>query len=320
MTPTRTATSPASFAAGPTRSAQSQVAITLIRVPPHSDFEQGTGHCHDETEELYLVSRGGSLTMRFGDEIERVAAGCVVRVAPGIVRRHPHQFDEPVEMWAISRRSASEGSNKVDDFWEASDQAEQSREAGLRYGATEIASIRSPVSSSSMFFARSAMLTMPTRSWPLITGRRRNRVFLHRSQSFGYGVVGANRHRLSLTKLAGGGRVRVLALCEDLHHDVAVSQHALQPVVVAADRHRTESVLGQLPGRVGDGFIFADALGISGHYVACSLGHQIAPWFEFKSFVGLRKASQIPRPTLGPRHGRGRALCRDPRMRRARPP
>ena len=24
-----------------------QVAVTLIRLPPHSDFEQGTGHYHD---------------------------------------------------------------------------------------------------------------------------------------------------------------------------------------------------------------------------------------------------------------------------------
>ena len=24
-----------------------QLAVTLIRVPPHSDFEQGTGHYHD---------------------------------------------------------------------------------------------------------------------------------------------------------------------------------------------------------------------------------------------------------------------------------
>ncbi|HEY7208147.1 MAG TPA: hypothetical protein VH416_07885, partial [Gaiellaceae bacterium] len=29
-----------------------QLAVTLIRVPPHSDFEQGTGHAHDETEEV----------------------------------------------------------------------------------------------------------------------------------------------------------------------------------------------------------------------------------------------------------------------------
>jgi hypothetical protein len=32
-----------------------QLSVTLIRVPPHSDFEQGTGHFHDEVEELYLV-------------------------------------------------------------------------------------------------------------------------------------------------------------------------------------------------------------------------------------------------------------------------
>ena len=45
-----------------------QLAVTLIRVPPHSDFEQGTGHFHDEVEELYLVTRG-TLTMRFGDDV-----------------------------------------------------------------------------------------------------------------------------------------------------------------------------------------------------------------------------------------------------------
>ena len=58
-----------------------QLAATLIRVPPHSDFEQGTGHFHDEVEELYLVTRG-TLTMRFGDEIQTVSAPAAVRVAP----------------------------------------------------------------------------------------------------------------------------------------------------------------------------------------------------------------------------------------------
>jgi uncharacterized cupin superfamily protein len=48
-----------------------QLALTLIRIPPHSDFEQGTGHRHDEIEEVYLVTRG-TLTMRFGEEIETV--------------------------------------------------------------------------------------------------------------------------------------------------------------------------------------------------------------------------------------------------------
>jgi mannose-6-phosphate isomerase-like protein (cupin superfamily) len=59
----------------------SQLAITLIRVPAHSDFEQGTGHFHDEIEELYLVTTG-TLTMRFGDDIQQVRAPAVVRVDP----------------------------------------------------------------------------------------------------------------------------------------------------------------------------------------------------------------------------------------------
>ena len=46
----------------------SQLAITLIRVPPHSDFEQGTGHFHDEIEELYLVTAGA--LMMFGGTID----------------------------------------------------------------------------------------------------------------------------------------------------------------------------------------------------------------------------------------------------------
>jgi quercetin dioxygenase-like cupin family protein len=62
-----------------------QLAVTLIRVPPHSDFEQGTGHYHDEVEELYLVTRG-TLTMRLADDVHDVSAGSVVRVAPGTPR------------------------------------------------------------------------------------------------------------------------------------------------------------------------------------------------------------------------------------------
>ena len=43
-----------------------QLAVTLIRVPPHSDFEQGTGHSHEQIEEIYIVTRG-RLTMRLGE-------------------------------------------------------------------------------------------------------------------------------------------------------------------------------------------------------------------------------------------------------------
>jgi mannose-6-phosphate isomerase-like protein (cupin superfamily) len=101
-----------------------QLAATLIRVPPHSDFEQGTGHYHDDVEELYLLSRG-TLTMRFGDEIRPVTAPAAVRVDPGTPRSHRNEGDEPVEMWAVSRRIDRSDATKIDDFWEASGGARQ---------------------------------------------------------------------------------------------------------------------------------------------------------------------------------------------------
>ena len=101
-----------------------QLAATLIRVPPHCDFEQGTGHYHDEVEELYLVTRG-TLTMRFGDEVRAVSAPSAVRVAPRTPRSHRNEGDEPVEMWAISRKIDRGDATKIDDFWEASPDARQ---------------------------------------------------------------------------------------------------------------------------------------------------------------------------------------------------
>jgi mannose-6-phosphate isomerase-like protein (cupin superfamily) len=103
-----------------------QLAATVIRVPPHSDFEQSTGHFHDEVEELYLVTRG-TLTMRFGDEVHAVTAPAAVRVAPKTTRSHRNEGDEPVEMWAISRRLDHGDSTKVDAFWEASPRASRTR-------------------------------------------------------------------------------------------------------------------------------------------------------------------------------------------------
>jgi mannose-6-phosphate isomerase-like protein (cupin superfamily) len=104
-----------------------QLAVTLIRIPAHSDFEQGTGHHHEEIEELYLVTRG-TLTMRFFDTIETVRAPAAVRVAPGTTRSHRNEGDEDAEMWAISRQLGHSDSTKIDDFWEASAEAGQTRE------------------------------------------------------------------------------------------------------------------------------------------------------------------------------------------------
>jgi mannose-6-phosphate isomerase-like protein (cupin superfamily) len=103
-----------------------QLAVTLIRVPPHCDFEQGTGHFHDEIEEVYLVTRG-TLTMRFGDTVEQVPAGSVVRVAPRTPRSHRNEGDEAVELWAISQKKGNGDATKLDDFWEASPDARQTR-------------------------------------------------------------------------------------------------------------------------------------------------------------------------------------------------
>jgi mannose-6-phosphate isomerase-like protein (cupin superfamily) len=103
-----------------------QLAVTLIRVPPHSDFDQGTGHHHEKLEEIYIVTRG-TLTMRFGEEVERVKAGSVVRVAPGTIRSHRNEGEEPVEMWAVSQRIEESDATKIDAFWAASPDAAQQR-------------------------------------------------------------------------------------------------------------------------------------------------------------------------------------------------
>ncbi len=103
-----------------------QLAVTLIRVPPHSDFEQGTGHFHAEIEELYLVTRG-TLTMRFADEVREVRAPAAVRVAPATPRSHRNEGDEPVELWAVSRKTDHNDATKIDEFWNASPRAQQRR-------------------------------------------------------------------------------------------------------------------------------------------------------------------------------------------------
>jgi mannose-6-phosphate isomerase-like protein (cupin superfamily) len=102
-----------------------QLAVTFIHVPPHSDFEQGTGHTHEEIEEVYLVTRG-TLTMRLGDDVHRVEAGTAVRVAPSTPRSHRNEGDEPVDIWAVSRQLGRGDATKIDAFWEASPDAAQS--------------------------------------------------------------------------------------------------------------------------------------------------------------------------------------------------
>ena len=101
-----------------------QLAVTLIRVPPHSDFEQGTGHTHSEVEELYVIAKG-TITFRCDDTVEEVTAPAVVRVSPGTARSHRNEGDEPVEIWAVSVKDHDRDATKIDDFWEPSPDAKQ---------------------------------------------------------------------------------------------------------------------------------------------------------------------------------------------------
>jgi mannose-6-phosphate isomerase-like protein (cupin superfamily) len=67
------------------------------------------------------------LTFRAGDDVFDVPAGSAVRVAPSTPRSHRNEGDEPVDMWAISRRLDHGDATKIDEFWEASPDAAQRR-------------------------------------------------------------------------------------------------------------------------------------------------------------------------------------------------
>jgi mannose-6-phosphate isomerase-like protein (cupin superfamily) len=66
--------------------------------------------------------------MRFGEEVEEVGAGSAVRVAPRTPRSHRNCGEEPVEIWALSRKTERQDSTKIDDFWPSSPQARQHRD------------------------------------------------------------------------------------------------------------------------------------------------------------------------------------------------
>ena len=70
--------------------------------------------------------------MRLADDVHRVGAGSAVRVAPRTPRSHRNEGDEPVELWAVSRRVEHSDATKIDDFWPASPDAEQHRDALMR--------------------------------------------------------------------------------------------------------------------------------------------------------------------------------------------
>ena len=99
-----------------------QLAATLVRVPPHTDFERGTAHTHEHLEELYLISRG-TLTMRCGGDVLALSAPAAVRVDPQTPRTHRNEGDEMVEMWAVSPWLEASDSARIPGFWDPSPDA-----------------------------------------------------------------------------------------------------------------------------------------------------------------------------------------------------
>jgi hypothetical protein len=105
------------------------------------------------------------------------------------------------------------------------------------------------------------------------------------------GSSAPSHHLVLIGHLGHLRRGRVLALGEHLHDDVAVGQHALEPVVLAADRHRADVELSQLLRRVEHGVVLADARGVRGHDVASGLRGHVA----FLSSGSADEPSRSPR-------------------------
>jgi hypothetical protein len=59
--------------------------------------------------------------------VHAVTAPAAIRVAPKTPRSHRNEGDEPVELWAVSRQLGRSDATKLDDFWEASETARQTR-------------------------------------------------------------------------------------------------------------------------------------------------------------------------------------------------
>ena len=54
--------------------------------------------------------------MRLGDEVTTVTGGTAVRVAPETPRSHRNEGDEPVELWAVSRKIGHADATKLDAY------------------------------------------------------------------------------------------------------------------------------------------------------------------------------------------------------------
>ena len=92
-----------------------QLAVTLIPIPGHYDFEQGTGYHHERSRRSTSSPRDADDALLRG--IETVRAPAAVRVARATIRSHRNEQDEDIDMWAISRQLGWSDSTTIDEFW-----------------------------------------------------------------------------------------------------------------------------------------------------------------------------------------------------------
>ena len=84
----------------------SQVAVNMRVLPPHSwnlppGFEPGTGHSHESAEEIYVVV-AGEVTIKLGDEVERLGMYDAVLIPPETPRATRNNSDEEARLVMIS--------------------------------------------------------------------------------------------------------------------------------------------------------------------------------------------------------------------------
>jgi len=96
-----------------------QVAFTYRRMPQNTGGNGSYGHRHITQEELYYVL-SGRLQFKLGDEVLELDEGCLVRVAPEVVRSVWNDEPADAELIIVSVRLAdpsAEDAETVPDFW-----------------------------------------------------------------------------------------------------------------------------------------------------------------------------------------------------------
>jgi mannose-6-phosphate isomerase-like protein (cupin superfamily) len=94
-----------------------QVSFSWRSMPPGTGGRGSYGHRHPGVEEVYLVL-SGTATFKVDDDVFEAGPLTAVRVDPDSYRSVHNDTDSPVELVAISVRSADPETERQDDFWD----------------------------------------------------------------------------------------------------------------------------------------------------------------------------------------------------------